>query len=62
MEGYIMNDLFRQLKVWGVAMFIGIMLGGFIKQEWTFKAIEQDCKVLKAFRIYNKAYDCKEKV
>ena len=62
MEGDTMNDFYKQLKVWGVAMFIGIMVGGFVKQEWTFKAIEKDCLVLKSFRIGEAAFDCKVKL
>ena len=57
-----MNEFYRQLKVWGVAMFIGIMAGGFVKQEWTFKSIEKDCQVLKSFRIGNSAFECKVKL
>lgn len=62
MEGNKMNEFYRQLKVWGVAMFIGIMVGGFVKQEWTFKSIEKDCQVLKSFRIGNSAFECKVKL
>ena len=56
-----MSDIFKQLKVWGIAFLIGGLSGGFVQQEFTIKAIEKDCQFLKAFRTYNKAYDCKER-
>lgn len=62
MEGNKMKHFFDHLKNWGIAFLIGGLAGGFIQQDWTIKAIEKDCKILKAFRTYNKAYDCKEKV
>jgi hypothetical protein len=61
MEGNKMSDIFKQLKVWGIAFLIGGLSGGFVQQEFTIKAIEKDCQFLKAFRTYNKAYDCKER-
>jgi hypothetical protein len=61
MEGDKVNRFLEDMKRWGISFLIGGLLGGLIQQQFIVKAIEKDCKLLKSFRTYNKAYDCKEK-
>jgi hypothetical protein len=61
MEGNKMSRFIEDMKRWGIALIIGGLLGGLIQQQFIIKAIEKDCKLLKSFRTYDKAYECKER-
>jgi hypothetical protein len=61
MEGNKMNRFLEDLKRWGIAAIIGGLLGGVLQFQVFQSKVEYDCKVLKAFRVGDKAYDCKER-
>jgi len=56
-----MKQFKESMRLWGVAFIIGAVIGGVLQFELFHSRVEYDCKVLKAFRVGDKAYDCKER-